>query len=395
MTLAEVSLKRPVTAVMFFISLTVIGLLAAFRLPLEFLPDIEAPFLFVNIPYPGSTPAEIERTITRPVEEVLATLPGVQNMNSRSRADGAEIFMEFKWGQNVATKAVEARDKIDAIRADLPDDLQRFFVLKFSTSDQPVLQLRISSDGDLSNSWELLDRRLKRPLERVPGVARVDIQGVAPPEVEIELSSDRLTAHNIGLNELARLLRDANFSTSAGLIHDGGMRYRVQPQGEWRSLDEIRSLVINNSGLRLGDIASVSMRPARLDYQRRLDQRPAVAVDISRERSANLVDVARGVLAEVARASTQPDMKGLKLYFLQNQAKGVTDSLRELAKAGLEGTLLSVLVLFFFLRDWRSTAMVSLAIPICFVMTLGCMYFFGITLNILSMMGLQIGRAHV
>ncbi|WP_326526039.1 efflux RND transporter permease subunit, partial [Dokdonella sp.] len=211
MTLAEVSLKRPVTAVMFFISLTVIGLLAAFRLPLEFLPDIEAPFLFVNIPYPGSTPAEIERTITRPVEEVLATLPGVQNMNSRSRADGAEIFMEFKWGQNVATKAVEARDKIDAIRADLPDDLQRFFVLKFSTSDQPVLQLRISSDGDLSNSWELLDRRLKRPLERVPGVARVDIQGVAPPEVEIELSSDRLTAHNIGLNELARLLRDANF----------------------------------------------------------------------------------------------------------------------------------------------------------------------------------------
>ncbi|WP_326527290.1 efflux RND transporter permease subunit [Dokdonella sp.] len=388
MTLAEVSLKRPVTAVMFFISLTVIGLLAAFRLPLEFLPDIEAPFLFVNIPYPGSTPAEIERTITRPVEEVLATLPSVQNMNSRSRADGAEIFMEFKWGQNVATKAVEARDKIDAIRADLPDDLQRFFVLKFSTSDQPVLQLRISSDGDLSNSWELLDRRLKRPLERVPGVARVDIQGVAPPEVEIELSSDRLTAHNIGLNELARLLRDANFSTSAGLIHDGGMRYRVQPQGEWRSLDEIRSLVINNSGLRLGDIASVSMRPARLDYQRRLDQRPAVAVDISRERSANLVDVARGVLAEVARASTQPDMKGLKLYFLQNQAKGVTDSLRELAKAGLEGTLLSVLVLFFFLRDWRSTAMVSLAIPICFVMTLGCMYFFGITLNILSMMGL-------
>ena len=167
MTLAEVSLKRPVTAVMFFISLTVIGLLAAFRLPLEFLPDIEAPFLFVNIPYPGSTPAEIERTITRPVEEVLATLPGVQNMNSRSRADGAEIFMEFKWGQNVANKAVEARDKIDAIRADLPDDLQRYFVLKFATSDQPVMQLRISSDGDLSNYWELLDRKLKRPLERL------------------------------------------------------------------------------------------------------------------------------------------------------------------------------------------------------------------------------------
>lgn len=388
MTLAELSLKRPVTAIMFFVSLTVIGLLAAFRLPLEYMPDIEAPFLFINVPYPGSTPAEIERTIVRPVEEALSTLTGIQSMNSQSLADGGQLFLEFKWGQNVASKAVEARDKIDGIRADLPGDLQRYFVLKFATSDQPVMQLRISSDGDLSNSYELLDRKLKRPLERLPGVAKVSIEGVAPPEVQIELSSDRLSAHNINLNDLARLLRDANFSTSAGQIHDGGMRYRVQPLGEWRSLDEIRSLVLNDKGLRLGDIADVQLRPAVLDYERRLDQRPAVAVDISRERSANLVDVGRAVLAEVGKISREPEMKGLTLYFLQNQAKGVTDSLRELGKAGLEGTVLSVLVLFFFLRDWRATAMVSLAIPICFVMTLGCMYFFGISLNILSMMGL-------
>jgi hydrophobic/amphiphilic exporter-1 (mainly G- bacteria), HAE1 family len=388
MTLAELSLKRPVTAVMFFVSMIVIGLLAAFRLPLEYMPDIEVPFLFIDLPYPGSTPAEIERTVVRPVEEALSTLTGIQTMNSQSRADGGQVFLEFKWGQNVATKAVEARDKIDAIRADLPDDLQRYFVLKFSTSDQPVLQLRISSDGDLSNSYELLDRKLKRPLERLPGVAKVDIQGVAPPEVQIELSSDRLSAHNFNLNDLAKQLRNANFSTSAGQIYDGGMRYRVQPLGEWRSLDEIRNLVLNETGLRLGDIADVQLRPSVLDYERRLDQRPAVAVDISRERSANLVEVGRAVLAEVEKVSKEPEMKGLRLYFLQNQAKGVTDSLRELGKAGLEGTILSVLVLFFFLRDWRATAMVSLAIPICFVMTLGCMYFFGISLNILSMMGL-------
>ncbi len=388
MTLAELSLKRPITAIMFFVSMTVIGLLAAFRLPLEYMPDIEAPFLFINLPYPGSTPAEIERTIVRPVEEALSTLTGIQSMNSQSLADGGQLFLEFKWGQNVATKAVEARDKIDGIRADLPDDFQRFFVLKFSTSDQPVMQLRISSDGDLSNSYELLDRKLKRPLERLPGVAKVSIEGVAPPEVQIELSSDRLSAHNVNLNDLARLLREANFSTSAGQIHDGGMRYRVQPLGEWRSLDEIRNLVLDGTGLRLGDIADVQLRPSILDYERRLDQRPAVAVDISRERSANLVEVGRAVLAEVDKISREPEMKGLTLYFLQNQAKGVTDSLRELGKAGLEGTFLSVLVLFFFLRDWRATAMVSLAIPICFVMTLGCMYFFGISLNILSMMGL-------
>ena len=147
MTLAELSLKRPVTAVMFFVSMTVIGLLAAFRLPLEYMPDIEAPFLLITLPYPGSTPGEIERTITRPVEEALSTLTDIQDMQSVSAADNGQLFLQFKWGQNVATKAVEARDKIDAIRTDLPEDLQRYFVLKFATSDMPVLQLRVSSDG--------------------------------------------------------------------------------------------------------------------------------------------------------------------------------------------------------------------------------------------------------
>ncbi|MGA9421646.1 MAG: efflux RND transporter permease subunit, partial [Rhodanobacteraceae bacterium] len=387
-SLAELSLKRPVTAIMFFVTLTLVGLIAAVRLPLEYFPDIDVPFLLVDVPYPGSTPAEIERTLTRPIEEALSTLSGIQEMNSTSRADGVQLFLQFKWGQDVASKAIEAREKIDAIRDDLPSDLKRYFVQKFSTADEPVLQLRISSDRDLSNSWELIDRELKRPLERLPGVAKVEIQGVAPPEVQIELASDRVLAHGISLNDLVKRLQAANFSVAAGQIDAGSYRYRVQPKGEWTSLDDIRDFVIDDSGLRLRDIAKVSLQPSRLDYERRLDMKPAVAVDIYRERSANLVDVGKAVLAEVASASTAPEMHGLKLFFLENQAKGVTDSLRELGKAGLIGTLLSVLVLFFFLRDWPSTLMVSLAIPICFVMTLGCMYFFGISLNVLSMMGL-------
>src|SRR6185437_8022960 len=180
--LAELSLKRPVTAVMFFVTLVVIGLIAAFRLPLESFPALDVPFLLVDIPYVGSTPSEIERTIARPVEDALAALPGIQKMNSTSRADGTQIFLQFKWGENVAVKAVQAREKIDAIRADLPSDLQRYTVQKFSTSDQPILQLRIASSRNLSNSYALLDRVLKRPLERIPGVARVDINGVQAPE---------------------------------------------------------------------------------------------------------------------------------------------------------------------------------------------------------------------
>jgi HAE1 family hydrophobic/amphiphilic exporter-1 len=386
--LAELSLKRPVTITMFFLSMMVIGLIAAFRLPLEKFPDIEFPFLFVDVPYPGSTPAEVERVLARPIEEALATVPGIQRMQSTSRADGVQIFMQFKWGNNVAVKAVEAREKIDGIRKDLPSDLQRYQVLKFSVSDQPLLKLRVASDIDMSNSYELLDRRVKRPLERIPGVARVSVEGVAPPELQIELSSDRLAATGVSLNELYAQLSKANFSISAGQILDGATRYRVQPQGEWKSLEDVRNLIVNDRGLKLGDIASVTLKPTRLDYMRRLDMRPAIGIDVYKERNANLVEVGRLVNEEVERIKQSPEMRGIDVYALEDQAFSVTSSLYELTEAGVIGTLLSVLVLFYFLRDVNSTLMVSLAIPICFVMTLGCMYFFGITLNILSMMGL-------
>jgi HAE1 family hydrophobic/amphiphilic exporter-1 len=389
MSIAELSLKRPVTAIMFFVSMVVIGLIAAMRLPLEQFPSLDAPFLFVQIPYPGSTPTEIERTITRPVEEALATLPGIKRMNSTSDAESAQIFLEFKWGESVAIKAVQAREKIDAIRADLPSDLQRFTVQKFSTSDEPILKLRIANNGvDLANAYDLLEREIKRPLERIPGVARVDITGVGRPEVQIELSSDRLSAHNINLNDLYQRLQQANFSISAGQVSANGSRFRVQPQGQWTTLDDIRQIPIDAKGLRLGDIATIAFRPERLNYGRSLDGKPAIGFDIFRERNANLVDVGTQVTAEIKRIQASPELNGIQVYLMDNQAESVTGSLRELGKAGLEGTLMSVLVLFFFLRDWPSTLMVSLAIPICLVITLGCMYFFGITLNVLSMMGL-------
>ncbi len=388
MTLAELSLKRPVTVIMAFVSMTVIGLIAAFRLPLESMPDIQFPFLEISLPYQGSTPSEVERTVTRPVEEALSTLTGVQHMSSLTRADGVNIEMQFKWGQDTAVKAVEAREKIDAIRADLPTDLTRYQVFKGSTADQPVMNLRVAADHDLTNAYELLDREVKRPLERLPGVARVTIEGVAPREVQIEIDSDRLSAAGIGLNDLYQRLSNANFSASGGLIKDGATRYHVQPVGEWHSIEEIRAMAINDKGLKLSDIADINVKPGKLTYARHLDQRPAVAIDISKERSANLVEVGKAVMTEVDRIRLEPELKGIQIYALGDQAQSVQESLKQLSQAGLEGTLLSVFVLFFFLRDWPSTLMVSLAIPICFVITLGCLQLFGMTLNILSMMGL-------
>lgn len=390
-SLAELSLRRPVTAMMFFVSLLVIGLIAAFRLPLAFFPEFDAPFLFIDLPYPGSTPEEVERSLVRPAEEALATLSGIKSMRSTARADGGGIQMEFSWGRDVEVLASEARERMDAIRDELPSDFQRYHVMKFSTGDMPVLRLRFSSERDMRGDWDLLEQQVKRRLERLPGVARVDISGVAPPEVEVAISTDRLSAQGISLNQLAQRLREANFSISAGQIDDGSQRLRVQPIGELSDLQAVRDLVISERGTRLSDIADVHLKPSRMDYARRLEGRPVVGIDVFKERQANLVDVGRTVLAEAYRIRDLPEFADVQFKVIEDQADGVTSSLSELAKAGLLGSLLSVLVLFYFLRHWPSTLMVTLAIPVCFTMTLGAMYFFGLSLNVISMMGLLLG----
>lgn len=391
-SMAEVSLRRPVTAVMFYVSMVVIGLIAAFRLPLEQFPDIDFPFVFLQLPYAGSTPAEVERTITRPVEEALSTVEGIKMINSRSRAESADVFMQFSdMNRDLAIAASQVRDRIDAIRRDLPSDFQRYFVFKFSPSDQPLLQIRFASPRDLRNDYELLRNHIARRLERVPGVARVDLNGAQPPEVEVAIDASRLAAHNIGLNELAARLRSVNFSVSGGEIDEGGRRLRVQPVGELRDLGQLRSLALNPAGLRLSDVADVKLKPRRADVVRRLDGTPAVGIDIFRDNDSNLVDVAEKVWAEVALIQQDPALAGIRFITIGDQAQSVTASIDELLEAGLLGSAFSLLVLFYFLRHWPSTLMVSLAIPICLIMTLGAMFFFGLTLNILTMMGLLLG----
>ncbi|WP_028919482.1 efflux RND transporter permease subunit [Pseudoxanthomonas suwonensis] len=389
MSVAEFSIRRPVTAVMFFISLLVIGTIAAFRLPLEAFPEVSPPFIFVQLPYTGSTPEEVERTVLRPAEEALSTMAGIKRMESNAKADGAQIFIQFAdWDRDVAIAASEARERLDAIRDELPDDLQRYFVFKFSTTDMPVLRVRLASNSDLTGAYDMIEREFKRRLERIPGVARVQVSGAPPNEVEIAIDQDRLTAHDLSLNELTQRLQAVNFSISAGTISDAGQRLRVQPVGEMTDLQQLRDLPVGPNNVRLGDIADVRLKPARMDYGRRLDGRPAVGLDIFKERNANLVEVSSRALAEVEAIRAQPHLGDVQIKIIDNQGESVTSSLLELAEAGAIGLVLSIIVLWFFLRHWPSVAMVTLAIPICFVMTLGFMYFAGVTLNILTMMGL-------
>lgn len=388
MKVTEFSLRRPVTTLMIFLCFVVIGWISSRLLPLEFFPELDAPFVTVNIPYPNSTPEEIEREISRPIEEILATISDINRMVSDSTENAANIFLEFDWGVDTDIKAVEAKERIESIRNQLPLDVERISVQKYNTSDFPVLVMRISSNRDLSNSYDMLNRHLKRRIERLKGVSRVEMYGVEKKQVLIQLIADRIIAHQIDLDRLSRVLRNSNFLMTAGRITDADRRFTVRPMGEIRTIEEINDLVVGDNGLKLRDIARVSYQMPELNYGRHLNQTYAIGLNVYKESGANIVDVGRQTRRAVAEVSKDPKMEGINIFFMDDMAEGVVSSLNELLKAGLVGAALAIIVLFLFLRQWSSTFIVVLAVPFSLLVTLAFMYFINLSLNILSMLGL-------
>ena len=387
--LAAFALRRPVTIGMISLALLILGLISSKLLPLERFPGIDIPELYVRIPYPDATPLEIETMITRPVEEALATISGIQRLTAASLESQAEINVQFKWNENITAKSVEAREKIDAIRNTLPSDLERIFIYQFNTNDLPIFSLRVSSERDLSNAFDLLERNLKQPLERVAGVSRVELYGVQKKQISIRVDQNLMTSLKIDSNQLASALSAANFSLTAGEIKTSWETVTVNPIGEYKNLQDIKNLYVAK-GIQLRDIATVRYETPKAIEGRHLDRTFAVGFSIYRESASNLVDVSNRVKKVIEEANNNPAFNGINLFVMEDEAKSVTTSLRDLLNAGLIGAILSFAVLYAFLRHFPTTLIVVLSVPFSICITLGFMFFFGYTINILSLMGLML-----
>ncbi len=389
LAITRFALTRPVTLCMLFLSLLVFGLIASRMLPLEKFPGIDIPEIYVHVPYPNATPSETERLITRPVEEALATVTGIKKMRSFSKEDGADISLEFNWEEDINTKSIEVRERLDNMRHLLPRDVERVMVYQFNTSDMPIFQLRISSERDLAMAYDLLERVIKRPLERVPGVSKVELYGVDKRQVTIRLDPQRMRNLQVDPVQLVQLLQASNFAMTAGELRNPNESILVKPVGEFTSLDEIRALPIR-AGLTLGAVADVMLELPKRIEGRHLHQTYAVGMNVFKESNANLVDVSRAAIAVVDAAGKDPAFNGINLFLMDDTAKGVTDSLSNLLGSGAMGAVLSFGVLYLFLRHIPTTLVVVLSVPVSIAITLGAMYFLGYSLNVLSMMGLML-----
>ena len=390
MSLSTHAIRRPVTTSMVFVCLLVVGFIASRLIPLEYFPDMEGPMLRVDIPYPNSIPEEVERQITRPAEEALATLRNLKNISSWSNEDHAFIELEFDWGEDTRIRGLEVREKLDGIRDQLPGDLEHIYVRKFSTADWPIAEIRISSERDLSGAYELLNRKVKQRLERLDGVSKVDLDGVVPKEVRVELIADRVAAHGIDLANLSRELQRSNFSLTAGRVTDANRRFNVRPVGELTTVEEVRHLVVGPNGLRLHDIAEIEFSPPEMEYGRHLDGEFAIGITVYKESGSNTVDVGKRIVQTLESLEGDPEMQGIQLYFMENSADGIVQSLQDLLQAGLLGALFSVIVLLFFLRHVGTTLIVALAVPVSLMVSIGSLYLMGYSLNVLTMMGLML-----
>jgi HAE1 family hydrophobic/amphiphilic exporter-1 len=392
MWLTRLAVDRPITVTMGLISLVVLGVVSTGRLPLSFLPQADLPFIGVQVPYENGIPSQVEREIARPIEEVLATLGGVQEITSQSDGYGTFVGVQFEWGREIDVLRLEVKEKIDQIRPELPDDVRDIHLMTWNTADIPVVQGRISArDRDLSESYHLIEQRVISRLQRVPGVGRVTVNGVEPPDVTVYLDLERMKEHRVDGREVFSLLRDADVDLTVGHVERDGLRYAVRAGARIERWEDLRELPLNERGLVLGDVAEVHYGTPVLPYGRYINLEPAVAFDVQKSSGANTVDVVEGVREELERINRDPTLEGIDVVMFFDQAAQITHGLEGLLTSGLVGAVLAVAVLYFFLRNLATTLITAMAIPISIVGTCTYLFFAGHSLNVLSMMGLMLG----
>lgn len=387
--LTALAIKRPVTTMMIVMSLFVTGLISSRLLPQESWPTVNIPMVFINVPYNGATPEEVERLITRPVEEALATLSGIVEMTSKSRADSARIQIMMELSTDLDSKILEVREKIDLIKHLLPDDVQRVWVQKFSTDDIPVLNIVLSGEQNLATAYDFLNTKLKQPIERLKGVGNVAFRGVVRPHIEIQLNSTQLAMNRVDQATLLRDLQASNFLSKSSTILDAGQKIRVIPDGQYHSLADIKNFQVK-AGLKLQDIAKVHLVSFERRSEIRTDRKKSVGLEVFKESDANVVKVTNMIVELVDELRQQEDFKNINIAIKDNSGEEIQQSLADLLQAGAVGILLSFIILYIFLRNAKITFVVVASVPISLSFAVAGMYFMGYTLNMLSLAGLFI-----
>lgn len=389
MRLVDLSISRPVTVLMITLGLAIFGVVALSRLAVDLLPDVSYPSLTVRTEFPDAAPEDVEQFVTRPIEEAVGVVPGLTRMHSASHAGQSEVTLEFGGGTRMDLASLSVREKLDLVN--LPREVKRPAIVRFDPSLDPILRYRLSGGGNLQRLRRISERTIKTELEGAQGVAAVKIAGGEEEEIHVDVDAARLSAVGVTLTQLTTRLGDENVNLAGGSLTQGQSEYLVRVANQFATPEEIAAIVLVSRPegvVRVGDVAQVSRGAKERDIVARVNGAEAVEIAVYKEGDANTVAVARAVKSRVGKLALPG---GMTMVTVADQSLFIERAIKDVVDAALIGSILSILVIFGFLRDLRSTAIISLSIPVSVLATFIIMYRLGLSLNLMSLGGLAMG----
>ena len=388
MNITRFSIKRPIGICMIYILVCVLGLISFFRIGVELLPDVDSKFISVIVNYPGASTESVEQQVTKPIEDELSSISHFKQVRSATRPGRAEIFVELDSQADADMVAIEATKKVSRIRKNLPEDIDEPAVLKRSSEEYPIIQIAVTSKDNLDDIFALADSSFKERLQQAAGVA---VTGGRAKEIAIEVDKDKLNYYGLTLQDIITAVRKENVIVSSGSVYTDALEKTVRLQAQYKAPEEIQHLQLKGAGgryIELGQVANVQAKDKRAVAYSRVDGNEAVSLEVYKASGANIVDTADGVLQQLE--TLRKDYPDYVFTVVYDQSHFVRDSLSNTLKTLLEGLVTTGLVLYLFLRGWKSSMAVMIAIPTSLIATFFLMYLAGFTFNMMSLMGMAL-----
>ena len=392
MSIPRIAIERPVTMFMISMVIILLGGISLTRLPVDLMPDTQMPTITVRVNYSGVGPLEMEELVTRPIEQAVSAVAGLDRVDSTSSEGNANIRLNFAWGTDLSEAADEVRTRLDRVRGRLPEDADPPTVFKFDSTSMPIMGIGVEGDFDAVTLRELAQNDLSPRLERVAGVAAVTINGGLRRQIRVDLSREKITALNLSPDRIVQILRTENQNIPLGEINDAGRTLLLRSPGQFTDINEIRNLVVltrEGVPVYLKDIADVRDTTEDRRSFMRINGTPGIRMQVTKQSGTNTIQIAEGVKKEIDKINA--DVDGIKLQVLDDQSKFIDRAIGSVTEHAMLGGLLVVAIIFLFLRDIKSTLIICTSIPVSVIGTFALLYFGGYTLNTLTFGGLALG----
>lgn len=390
--ISDFSIKRPVAALMIIITMVFAGFMTMRSLPTALLPDFDIPVVLIQTTWVGASPEDMDKLVTKEIEDAITTVKGIDTVSAYSNQDYSFVVVKFDYGYDNSVKQREVQTEIDKILKNLPDDADPPIVSKVDVDAEPVIIYSLTGT-DLIELYNVADIRIKPRLEKIEGVGEITITGGLEEEILVEINPETLNAHHININTIKELIKISNINIPSGVVKYGDKEYTLRINGELESLDDVKNIIIQNKNgniLRLKDVATISLTTKDIEGYARRNGRESLQIAATKAKGGNAVYIATKVKEEMENLKKQLP-SNLIIDVEYDSSINIKNSIGSVKDNAISGLILASIILMIFLKNIRATLIVAIAIPVSIIFTFFFLGLKGITLNIISLMGLALG----